>query len=215
MKSIRTQATGRAADHLLRLADEYGIDVADLASAAIEAAIGKSVPAASFLTRVERGELPEATTKGQFAAMLEQHAYPERELAGLLARCADLGASLVAARPQLLSLAQGPRLAEAVILVEAALKSDARFFAPTPDLVTPLSKRVASGGRPELALRILQPFVRENRDHKLHLPAGLFAALLLAEQLKKPEVAKKFLLQLKQIYPDEQFIDQQLRRLAP
>lgn len=70
MKSIRTQATGRAADHLLRLADEYGIDVADLASAAIEAAIGKSVPAASFLTRVERGELPEATTKGQFAAML-------------------------------------------------------------------------------------------------------------------------------------------------
>ena len=154
-------------------------------------------------------------TPSQFAAMLEQHAYPERELAGLLARCADLGASLVAARPQLLSLAQGPRLAEAVILVEAALKSDARFFAPTPDLVTPLSKRVASGGRPELALRILQPFVRENRDHKLHLPAGLFAALLLAEQLKKPEVAKKFLLQLKQIYPDEQFIDQQLRRLAP
>jgi hypothetical protein len=157
---------------------------------------------------------PQVTPSG-FAALLEQHAYPERELVGLLARCADLDASLVAARPQLLSLAQGPRLTEAVILVEAALKSDARFFAPTPDLVTPLSKRVASGGRPDLALKILQPFVRENRDHKLHLSAALFAALLLAEHLKKPDVAKQFLRQLKQLYPDEQFIDQQLKRLAP
>jgi hypothetical protein len=154
-------------------------------------------------------------TPSQFAALLEQHAYPEQELAGLMARCADLGACLAAARPQMLSLAQGPRLAEAVILVEAALKGDARFFAPTPDLVTPLSKRVASGGRPELALKILQPFVRENRDHKLHLPAALFAALLLAEHMKKPDVAKQFLRQLKQLYPNEQFIDQQLKRLAP
>jgi hypothetical protein len=154
-------------------------------------------------------------TPSQFAALLDQHAYPERELAGLMARCVNLDASLVAARPQLLSMAQGPRLAEALILVEAALKSDARFFAPTPDLVTPLSKRVASGGRHDLALKILQPFVRENRDHKHHLTAALFAALLLAEHMKKPDAAKQFLRQLKQLYPDEQFIDQQLKRLAP
>ena len=154
-------------------------------------------------------------TPSQFAALLEQRAYTERDLAGLMARCADLGASLVVARPQFLSLAQGPRFAEAVILMEAALKGDSRFFAPTPDLVTPLSKRLASGGRPELALKILQPFVRENRDHKLHLSAALFAALLLVEHLKKPDVAKQFLRQLKQLYPDEKFIDQQLKRLAP
>lgn len=152
-------------------------------------------------------------TPSQFAALLGQHAYTGQELSGLMARCADLGASLVAVRPQLLSLAQGPRLAEAVILVEAALKSDARFFVPTPDMVTPMSKRVASGGRPELALKILQPFVRESRDHKHHLTAALFAALLLVEHLKKTDVAKQFLRQLKQLYPDEQFIDQQLKRL--
>jgi hypothetical protein len=152
-------------------------------------------------------------TAQQFAALLDQHTYSARELGGLLGRCTDLGASLVAVRPQLLPLAQGPRLAEALILVEEALKNDGRFFAPTPDLVTPLSKRVASGGRPDLAVKMLQPFVRDHRDHKLHLTAALFAAHLVAQNLKKPSTAKQFLLQLKQLYPHEQLIDQQLKRL--
>jgi len=174
-----------------------------------------STMSASASTAASSNSPAPQLTPSQFAALLGQQACTEQELSGLMARCADLGASLVAARPQLLSLAQGPRLAEAVILVEAALKSDARFFAPTPDMVTPLSKRVASGGRPELALKILQPFVRESRNHKHHLTAALFAALLLAEHLKKTDVAKQFLRQLKQLYPDEQFIDQQLKRLEP
>jgi hypothetical protein len=150
----------------------------------------------------------------QFAILIDQHTYSARELRGLLARCTDLRAGLIAARPQLLPMAQGARLAEAVILIEAALASDARFFAPVPDIVPPLAKRVASGGRADLAVKMLQPFVKEHRSHKLHLTAALFAAHLVAQNLKKPDAAKQFLLQLKQLYPQEPLIDQQLKRLT-
>ncbi len=150
----------------------------------------------------------------QFAALLDQHTYSARELRGLLARCTNLASGLVAARDQFLPMAQGARLAEAVILVEAALASDGRFFAAVPDVVPPLSKRIASGGRPDLAVKMLQPFVKEQRQHKLHLTSALFAAHLVAQNLKKPDAAKQFLLQLKQLYPHEQLIDQQLKRLA-
>jgi hypothetical protein len=150
----------------------------------------------------------------EFAALIAQHNYSPRELRGLLGRCSDKPASFAAIRAQILPLAQGPRIATAVILVEEALTADPRFFADEPDVVTPLAKRIASGGRPDLAVKLLQPFVREQRQHKLHLTASLFAAHLVAQNLKKPDAAKQFLLQLKQMYPQEPLIDQQLKRLA-
>jgi hypothetical protein len=175
-------------------------------------------PAASSATAPANPTAPVAAALGapldpaQLAAMVSKHNYSVRELRGLLGRCTDKRAALEALRPQLLRLAQGPRVAEAVILVEAALTLDVRFFAAEPDVVTPLAKRVATGGRADLAVKLLQPFVREHRGHKLHLSASLYAAHLVGQNLKKPAAARQFLEQLKAVYPTEPLIDQQLKR---
>jgi hypothetical protein len=132
---------------------------------------------------------------------------------GLLGRCTDKLAGLVALRPELLKLAQGPRVAEVTILLESALTADPRFYASDPDAVTPLAKRIATAGRPDLAVKLLQPYVREQRTHKSHLTGALFAAHLVAHQLKKPDAARQFLLQLQKMYPAEPMIEQQLKRL--
>ncbi len=150
----------------------------------------------------------------QLATLVLQHTYSVREMRGLLGRCQDKRTGLEALRPHLLKLAQGPRVAEAVILVEAALTLDARFFADEPEIVTPLAKRVAAGGRADLAVKLLQPFVREQRGHKLHLSASLYAAHLVGQNLRKPEAARQFLLQLQGMYPNEPLIEQQLKRLG-
>jgi hypothetical protein len=186
-----------------------------VAAAAAASGSATAAPAATQANTASSANAPGPPINAeQFAALLDQHTYSARELRGLLARCTSPAAGLAAARAQFLAMAQGARLAEAVILVEAALAGDGRFFVGVPDMVPPLAKRVASGGRPDLAVKMLQPFVKEQREHKLHLTAALFAAHLVAQNLKKPDAAKQFLLQLKQLYPHEQLIDQQLKRLA-
>ena len=81
------------------------------------------------------------------------------------------------------------------------------------DIIMPLAKRLAAGARSDLAVRLLQPFVREQQQHKLHLTAALYAAHLVAQTLNKPTVARQFLANLKRLYPHEPLIDQQLKRL--
>jgi hypothetical protein len=149
----------------------------------------------------------------EFAALAAKHTYSPREMRGLLGRCTDKLAGLVALRPELLKLAQGPRVSEVAMLLEAALTADPRFYVADPDDVTPLAKRIATVGRPDLAVKLLQPYVREQREHKSHLTGALFAAHLVAHQLKKPAAARQFLLQLQKLYPAEAMIEQQLKRL--
>ncbi|MBK6598426.1 MAG: hypothetical protein IPG25_11320 [Proteobacteria bacterium] len=148
-----------------------------------------------------------------FQSLIAAQARDPREVRTLLGRCTDQVAALHAVRQQILPLAQSPRLAEAIVLVEAALTHDARHFANDPDIIMPLAKRLAAGARSDLAVRLLQPFVREQQQHKLHLTAALYAAHLVAQTLNKPTVARQFLANLKRLYPHEPLIDQQLKRL--
>ncbi|HRX90019.1 MAG TPA: hypothetical protein P5528_11310 [Steroidobacteraceae bacterium] len=155
----------------------------------------------------------EPLVASEFARLIGAQSRDPREVRTLLGRCQDKAAALEAVRPQFLSLAQSPRIAEAIVLAEAALTSDPRFFATDPDITMPLAKRLAAGGRGDLAVRVLQPFVREQQKHKLHLTGALYAAHLVAQTLNKPDAARQFLGNLKKLYPDEPLIDQQLKRL--
>jgi len=155
----------------------------------------------------------EPLSTAEFVRLMAAPGRDPREVRTLLGRCVDKSAALTAIRPSILSLAQSTRVAEAIVLAEAALTQDARFFAADPDAIMPLAKRLAAGGRTDLAMRVLQPFVRDERSHQLHLTAALFAAHLLAQALNKPAAARQFLINLKKLYPHEPLIDQQLKRL--
>jgi hypothetical protein len=116
-----------------------------------------------------------------------------REIADLLA------ADLTANRLQ--------RLAETV---EHGLAADARFFLPHPDQTLAVAKRLSAAQRADLALRIVQPYLKEHRGHRQHLTVALFVANLLRD-LKRLQDAAKFLTQVKALYPQEPMVDQLIK----
>lgn len=104
------------------------------------------------------------------------------------------------------------RTRELTGLVEQGLAADPRFYAGHPDSTLALSKKMAQSQRPDLALRLLTPFVKEQRGHKLHLTGALFTATLLMKDVRKLGVADKFIKQLKSLYPNEPMVDQVARQ---
>ncbi|MGH8265231.1 MAG: hypothetical protein ACRET4_17265 [Steroidobacteraceae bacterium] len=96
-------------------------------------------------------------------------------------------------------------------VTQRGLAADPRFFAAHPDSTVALAKRLVQAQRPDLALRILQPYVKEQRNHRLHLTGSLLAAELLAHDESQLQSAARFLAQLKTYYPDEPMVDRLIR----
>lgn len=103
------------------------------------------------------------------------------------------------------------RTADLVSLVQDGFATDARFFAARPDHAVALAKRMVQAQRPDLALRVLQPYVKEQQQHRLHLTGALLAADLLARDAQQLPAAARFLAQLKALYPNEPMIDRLIR----
>ena len=103
------------------------------------------------------------------------------------------------------------RVTDLVSLVERGLAADARFFATRPDHSVALAKRMVQAQRSDLALRILQPYVKEQQLHRLHLTGALLAADLLARDTRQLAAAARFLAQLKALYANEPMVDRLIR----
>jgi hypothetical protein len=103
------------------------------------------------------------------------------------------------------------RTADLVSLVERGLDADPRFFAARPDYTVALAKRMVQAQRADLALRVLQPYVKEQQQHRLHLTGALLAADLLASDARQLPAAARFLAQLKAFYPNEPMVDRLIR----
>ena len=100
---------------------------------------------------------------------------------------------------------------ELVDLTERGLAADPRFFAEHTESIVTLAKRMVQAQRPDLALRVLQPYVKEQRKHRLHLTGSLLAAELLSRDPAQLQSAARFLAQLKTYYPDEPMVDRMTR----
>jgi hypothetical protein len=96
-------------------------------------------------------------------------------------------------------------------VTERGLAADPKFFTAHPDSAVALAKRLVQAQRPDLALRILQPYVKEQRNHRLHLTGSLLAAELLARDPAQLQATARFLAQLKTYYPDEPMVDRLIR----
>jgi hypothetical protein len=103
------------------------------------------------------------------------------------------------------------RTTDLVLLVERGLGADPRFFAARPDYAVALAKRMVQAQRADLALRVLQPYVKEQQQHRLHLTGALLAADLLAGDPQQLPAAARFLAQLKALYPNEPMVDRLIR----
>ncbi len=103
------------------------------------------------------------------------------------------------------------RTTDLVSLVERGLDADPRFFAARPDSTVALAKRMVQAQRADLALRVLQPYVKEQQQHRLHLTGALLAADLLARDAQQLPAAARFLAQLKALYPNEPMVDRLIR----
>ncbi|MEZ5500667.1 MAG: hypothetical protein R3E77_14740 [Steroidobacteraceae bacterium] len=114
--------------------------------------------------------------------------------------------STVEAAAQVAEVMLSDRKAPVAAAVEQGLALDPRFFLEREDQTVALAKRLAQERRPELALRILQPFVKEKRSHPMHLSAALLVVDLLARALKQPEPARKLLAQLRELYPGDNMV---------
>lgn len=100
---------------------------------------------------------------------------------------------------------------ELVDLTERGLAADPKFFAAHSESIVALAKRMVQAQRPDLALRVLQPYVKEQRQHRLHLTGSLLAAELLSRDPAQLPAAARFLAQLKTYYPDEAMVDRMIR----
>ncbi len=100
---------------------------------------------------------------------------------------------------------------ELVDLTERGLAADPKFFADHTESIVTLAKRMVQAQRPDLALRVLQPYVKEQRNHRLHLTGSLLAAELLSRDPAQLQAAARFLAQLKTYYPDEPMVDRMIR----
>jgi hypothetical protein len=105
---------------------------------------------------------------------------------------------------------QANRLQRLVETVEHGLNADARFFFAHPDHTLAVAKRLSAAQRSDLALRIVQPYLKEHRAHRQHLTVALFAATLLRD-LARLQDAAKFLTQVKALYPQEPMVDQLIK----
>jgi hypothetical protein len=103
------------------------------------------------------------------------------------------------------------RTADLVSLLERGLDADPRFFAARPDYTVALAKRMVQAQRADLALRVLQPYVKEQQQHRLHLTGALLAADLLARDAQQLPATARFLAQLKALYPNEPMVDRLIR----
>jgi hypothetical protein len=121
-----------------------------------------------------------------------------------LAKAAMTAVDAAALLEQDLRLNRPDRL---VGLVESGLAADPRFFMSYPDSTTGLAKKLAQT-RPDLALRLLQPYLREQRGHRFHLTGALLVANILLRDPRRLADAAKFLAQVKTLYPDEPMVDQ-------
>jgi hypothetical protein len=96
-------------------------------------------------------------------------------------------------------------------LTERGLAADPRFFSAHPDNTIALAKRLVQAQRTDLALRILQPYVKEQSAHRLHLTGTLLAAELLLRDPGQLQAAAKFLEKVKALYPNEPMVDRLIR----
>jgi hypothetical protein len=103
---------------------------------------------------------------------------------------------------------QVARLAENV---EHGLAADPKFFVGQPDSTLALAKRLGALARPDLALRVMQPYLKEHRQHRQHFTTALFAADVLARDPRRLAEAARFLGQLKTLYPREPMVDQLIK----
>lgn len=108
---------------------------------------------------------------------------------------------------------QGHRFGRVVETVEHGLKADARFFLPHADHTLSVAKRLSAAQRADLALRLVQPYLKEHRGHRQHLTVALFVANLLREQNRLQDAAK-FLTQVKVMYSHEPMVDQLIKITA-
>jgi hypothetical protein len=98
-----------------------------------------------------------------------------------------------------------------VELVERGLTANPRFFSGHPDSTIALAKKMAQAQRSDLALRVLQPYLKDHRNHRLHLTAALLVANLLLRDRGKADDAARFLAQVKTLYPNEPMVDQLIK----
>ena len=102
------------------------------------------------------------------------------------------------------------RVQRLVETVEHGLKADARFFLAHPDHTLAAAKRLSAVQRSDLALRIVQPYLKDHRAHRQHLTVALFVANLLRDT-KRLQDAARFLAQVKTLYPQEPMVDQLIK----
>jgi hypothetical protein len=103
------------------------------------------------------------------------------------------------------------RTQQLVETVERSLAADAKFFAGQPDTTLALAKRLVAMARPDLALRVMQPYLKDQRGHRMHLTGALFVADLLARDPRRLADAARFLAQVKALYPREPMVDQAIK----
>lgn len=104
------------------------------------------------------------------------------------------------------------RADELATFTEHGLAADPRFFVGHPDNTIALAKRLVQAQRTDLALRILQPYVKEQSAHRLHLTGTLLAAELLSRDPGQLQAAAKFLEKVKALYPNEPIVDRLIRQ---
>jgi len=95
-------------------------------------------------------------------------------------------------------------------LVEQGLAADPRFFALHPDSTVVLAKKIAQA-RPDLAARLLQPYLKDHRGHRFHLTGALLVANILIRDPRRAADAPRFLAQVKTLYPNEPMVDQLIK----
>jgi hypothetical protein len=105
---------------------------------------------------------------------------------------------------------RGNRVQRLVETVEHGLKTDARFFLAHPDHTLAVAKRLSTLERSDLALRIVQPYLKDHHGHRQHLTVALFVANLLRDT-KRLQDAARFLTQVKTLYPQEPTVDQLIK----
>ena len=177
--------------------------VPDLGLVLLDAGAGPGAPPPSPATTATGSQAPgqDAATGAAYAAA------PPATPAAPAAATADI----VALIEQDLRTNRTQRL---VTLVERGLAADPRFFTGQPDSTIALAKRVAQADRPDLALRLLQPYVKEQRGHRHHLTGALLAANILARDPARVADVVRYLEQVKALHPDEPMVDQLLKTLS-
>jgi hypothetical protein len=151
----------------------------------------------------EAGGAPDATTMPQPGAAAES-----LRVAMAASAAAPIPAAAAEIATQLEQDLRANRPQRLVKLVESGLASGPKFFIAHPDMTLALAKKLVASGRDDLALRVLQPYLKEHRTHRMHFTAALLVANVLMRG--RAHDAVRFLTQVKAIYPREPMVDQLL-----